>query len=87
VADGEGLTDPPPDHYRVLQVHVEASTEVIEAAFVVLREKVLCDGSPGAGSRLARLNAAHRTLSRADLRTAYDAQRAGIGEAPASKSP
>jgi DnaJ-class molecular chaperone len=78
VADGEGLTEPAPDHYRVLQVHVEASIEVIEAAFVVLREKVLRDDDPGAGSRLARLNAAHRTLSRADLRTAYDAQRAGI---------
>jgi DnaJ-class molecular chaperone len=75
VAVGEGLTDPP-DHYRVLEVHPEASREVIEAAFTVLREKLIRDDGPDAGRELARLNAAHRTLSDSDLRTAYDSLRA-----------
>lgn len=77
MAGGEGLTPPDaPDHYRVLQVHREACSEVIEAAFTVLREKLIREDGDDAARRLAQLNAAHLTLSRADLRRVYDADRA-----------
>lgn len=81
MALGEGLTDPAseeePDHYRVLEVHSEATSEVIEAAFSVLREKVIRGDGPDAGRELARLNAAHRALSDPHRRTAYDSLRTG----------
>lgn len=64
--------------YRELQVDPEACTEVISAAFVVLREMVLRSDAPDAPRRLARLNAAHRTLSDPERRAAHDAaKRAG----------
>lgn len=53
---------PPESPHRVLQVDPEACPEVIEAAFVVLREKLLRDDPPDAPRRLAALNAAHRAL-------------------------
>ena len=57
------------DPYRELQV---ACPEVIAAAFGVLREMILRDDDPDAPTRLARLNAAHRTLSDPALRAAHD---------------
>lgn len=87
MAVGEGLNDPPPDYYRVLEVHIEASREVIEAAFFVLREKVIRADGPDAGRALARLNAAHKTLSDPDRRTAYDSHRAGNGDEVPDNSP
>jgi hypothetical protein len=56
---------------RVLQVDPEASSEVIEAAFRVLREQACRDDSAAGGRRLVELNRAHRRLSergRADSR-------------------
>ena len=71
------------DHYRTLQVHPDACQEVIEAAFVVLREKLMREDPPDAPRRLAGLNAAHRELSDRERRIAYDAQRAeSSGPAP-----
>ncbi|MEW6583870.1 MAG: hypothetical protein AB1416_14040 [Actinomycetota bacterium] len=52
-----------PDPHRTLQVHPEACPEVVDAAFRVLREKLLREDPPDAPRRLARLNAAHRALS------------------------
>jgi heme-degrading monooxygenase HmoA len=68
VAGREGL-----DPYRELQVDPGARPEVIAAAFAVLREMVLRGDDEDAPRRLARLNAAHRTLSDPVLRAAHDA--------------
>lgn len=65
----------PPDHYRVLEVHPEARVEVIEAAFVVLRELALGDESPGGARRLVDLNHAHAVLTNPERRARYDAAR------------
>ena len=62
-----------PDPYRELQVNPEACPEVIAAAFAVLRELTLRADDDGAPRRLARLNAAHRTLGDPLLRAAHDA--------------
>ena len=61
------------DPYRELQVDPGACPEVIAAAFGVLREMILRDDDPDGPRRLARLNAAHRTLSDPALRAAHDA--------------
>ena len=53
----------PADPYRVLQVHPEACPEVIEAAFVVLREMILRSPADDAPARLSELMAAHRAVS------------------------
>jgi Domain of unknown function (DUF3291) len=68
VAGRQGL-----DPYRELQVDRSACPEVIAAAFAVLREMVLQSDAADAPQRLARLNAAHRTLSDPALRAAHDA--------------
>jgi hypothetical protein len=65
----------PRDHYRTLQVDPSACPEVVEAAFTVLREKLLREDPPDAPRRLARLNAAHREISDAARRAAHDAGR------------
>jgi hypothetical protein len=70
VARREGVG---PDPYRELQVDPEACPEVIAAAFAALRELTLRAGDDDAPKRLARLNAAHRTLSDPLLRAAHDA--------------
>ena len=62
-----------PDPYRELQVDPGACPEVIAAAFGVLREMVLRSDDADAPRRLARLSAAHRTLSDPALRAAHDA--------------
>lgn len=64
-----------PDHYRVLEVHVAARAEVIEAAFVVLRELALSDDSPDGSRRLVELNRAHVVLTNPERRARYDAAR------------
>jgi DnaJ-class molecular chaperone len=61
------------DPYRELQVHRDACPEVIDAAFAVLREMVLRSEDDDAPRRLARLMAAHRTLSDPARRAAWDA--------------
>jgi DnaJ-class molecular chaperone len=66
---------PERDHYRVLQVDPAACREVIEAAFGVLREKLLREDPPDAPRRLAELNAAHRELGDPERRAAYDGRR------------
>jgi hypothetical protein len=48
---------------------------VVEAAFTVLREKLLREDPPDAPRQLARLNAAHRELADPDRRAAHDAAR------------
>jgi heme-degrading monooxygenase HmoA len=70
VAGREGLDLDP---YRELQVDPGACPEVIAAAFGVLREMVLRSDDDDAPRRLARLNAAHRTLTDPELRAAHDA--------------
>lgn len=66
-----------PDHYRVLEVHSEARVEVIEAAFVVLREIALSDESPEGTRRLVDLNHAHAVLTNPERRARHDAARSG----------
>lgn len=68
-----------PDPYRELQVDPAACPEVISAAFAVLREMVLRSEAPDAPRRLARLNAAHRTLSDPERRAAHDAAARACG--------
>lgn len=50
----------------------EACPQVIEAAFTVLREMVLRSDADDAPRQLARLGAAHRTLSDPERRAAHD---------------
>jgi curved DNA-binding protein CbpA len=61
-----------PDPYVVLQVHHAARTEVIEAAFTVLREILIREDPPDAAGRLAALNNAHQTLTDPELRRRHD---------------
>jgi DnaJ-class molecular chaperone len=67
------------DHYAVLQVAPQACSQVIDAAFVVLREMELVGGGPDAHRRLVALNRAHHVLSDPERRAAYDATLAGTG--------
>ncbi len=64
-----------PDHYRVLEVHPSARVEVIEAAFVVLRELALRDESPAGARRLVELNRAHAVLTDPARRALHDEAR------------
>lgn len=63
------------DPYAVLQVHVGARAEVIEAAFKVLREILMTEDPPDAPQRLVALNAAHHVLSDPERRRQHDAAR------------
>jgi curved DNA-binding protein CbpA len=63
------------DHYRVLEVDPCGRTEVITAAFAVLRELCLRSEADDAPRRLAALNAAHRTLADPVRRATYDEER------------
>ena len=76
VAGREGVGGEP-DPYRALQVDPEACPEVIDAAFGVLREMTLRSHDEDAPRRLARLMAAHRTLSDPARRAEWDAGRPG----------
>jgi len=53
-------------------VDPEACPQVVEAAFTVLREMVLRSDADDAPRQLARLGAAHRTLSDPERRAAHD---------------
>ncbi len=70
MAGGQGVD--PDDPYRVLQVDHQACTQVIEAAFGVLREMTLRSDDDDAPRRLARLGAAHRVLADPERRAAHD---------------
>lgn len=63
------------DHYAVLEVAPHARAEVIEAAFVALREICARDDTAGAARRLAELNRAHAVLTDVGRRMAYDRER------------
>jgi RimJ/RimL family protein N-acetyltransferase len=79
VAGGEGVDRDDP--YRVLQVDPGACPQVIAAAFTVLREMVLRSEADDAPRQLARLGAAHRTLSDPERRAAHDLAR-GVSVRP-----
>lgn len=65
-----------PDYYRLLEVHVEASPEVIERAYKALSLKYHPDKNPDrqewATSRMAELNEAYAVLSNPHRRAMYD---------------
>ena len=63
------------DQYAVLQVDPRACPQVIDAAFVVLREMALRDGADGSYRRLVELNRAHHVLSDTGRRAEYDEAR------------
>ncbi len=63
------------DFYDELQVSSAARPEVIQAAFEVLRERVIVEDPEDAARSLARLNEAHRVLTDETLRATYDARR------------
>jgi hypothetical protein len=48
---------------------------VVEAAFAVLRERLLADPADDAPARLAALNRAHHVIGDAERRAAYDRAR------------
>ena len=69
-----------PDHYRLLEVHPEASPEVIERAYKVLARRyhpdVVSEGRRvWAHQRMAELNQAYSVLSDPQRRAAYDRAR------------
>ncbi len=68
MAGREGLTD----HYAVLEVAPHARPEVIEAAFIVLREAALAADGDDALARLVELNRAHAVLAHPDRRREFD---------------
>lgn len=63
----------------MLQVDPSACPQVIDAAFTVLREMVLRSDDDDAPRRLARLGAAHRTLSDPERRAAHDREVSASG--------
>lgn len=72
---GVGRAVPADDLYGVLEVAPHARREIIEAAFVVLREAACRDNSPKGTRLLVQINRAHHVLSDPDRRRAYDATR------------
>jgi curved DNA-binding protein CbpA len=80
-----------PDHYRTLQVHVDAEADVIRAAYRALARRHHPDGG-GQSAEMAQLNEAYAVLIDPRARAAYDAQvrtadpsaRTGASGAPAS---
>jgi hypothetical protein len=79
---------PPPDHYAVLQVTLDAHPEVIKAAYRVLAAKFHPDTYPGpdAHARMVRINQAYQVLSVAERRRAYDMERSASGLAASGSS-
>lgn len=64
------------DYYRILEVHQEASTEVIDRAFKALARKYHPDSFPieqkeWATRKMQELNEAHAVLTDPDRRAAY----------------
>lgn len=72
------------DFYAILQVHFLAEPEVIESAYRRLARKYHPDvnKSPGAESRMKKINEAYETLSDQAKRRQYDASRAGFYRPP-----
>lgn len=68
---------PSQDHYAILQVHPEAETIVIEAAYRRLAREYHPDvnESPGAHERMVAINEAFQVLSDPKLRLEYDQSR------------
>lgn len=61
------------NHYELLQVQPDASTEVIEASWRALMKKHHPDKTKGANAEMAKkLNQAHDILTDAGKRAAYD---------------
>lgn len=75
MAGGEGVIE----FYAVLEVAPHARPEVIEAAFVVLREAAIAADGDDALARLVELNRAHAVLADPERRHAYDVTRRTSG--------
>jgi diguanylate cyclase (GGDEF)-like protein len=77
------------DYYAILQVHYLAEPEVIESAYRRLARKYHPDvnKSPGAESRMKKINEAYETLSDQAKRRAYDTARAGFFRPPRPSPP
>ncbi|MDP2731059.1 MAG: DnaJ domain-containing protein [Dehalococcoidales bacterium] len=74
------------DYYGILQVHLRAEKEVIDAAYRRLASKYHPDVSKvsDAADRMKQINAAYEVLSDPDRRAAYDAAR---GVTPSTGTP
>ena len=74
------------DNYRTLEVHTEASKEVIEKAYKTLSKKYHPDTDPGneaaATKKLVELTEAYSVLSDPALRARYDEARRGGRQLP-----
>lgn len=77
-----------PDFYAILQVAPNAEPEVIDAAFRKLAAKYHpdVDRRRDATARMQQINEAHRVLSDAELRAAYDWRRSH-GASPKQEAP
>ncbi len=66
-----------PDYYAILQVHLKASKEVIDAAYhkLALKYHPDVDDSPKANEKMKLLNEAYEVLSDPARRTIYDNSR------------
>lgn len=75
-----------PDYYAILQIHLEAEKEVVDAAYRKLAAKYHPDVSTSADAvdKMKQLNEAYEVLSDPDRRAAYDSSR---GMSPTRESP
>jgi len=73
------------DYYEILQVHIKAEPEIVQAAYKRLTRKYhpdTCD-LPDAEERMKEINQAYEVLNDPDRRKEYDALRA-VSDEPAS---
>jgi len=80
------LRNTEPDHYAILGLHRECSTEQIRAAYRILAKRLHPDVNQGSSDALERtqaLNAAYEILSDPAERQAYDEARTAREKAPA----